>query len=587
MKSYRLVKPFFKEKLFLVVFGILCLITVDMLQLFIPRIIKMAVDDLALFHVDTGRLFEYALYIVGIALAIAVLRYAWRRCLIGTSRRVEEGLRNQLFTHIQTLSAPYFDDKSTGDLMAHATNDLNHIRMATGMGLVALTDAVFLGTAAIGFMAYINVRLTLYALIPSPVIILCARFFSKKMHQRYQSVQGAFSDLTEIVRERFAGIRIVKAYSMEALAESEVNESSGKFVKENLSLVRITGSFFPLTVFFTNFSLAIVVFIGGRQTITASITPGDFVAFINYLYLITWPMMAMGWVTNLMQRGAASLDRIEEILNTRPAIADPVHAAPVKKISGGIEFEDVSFKRGRDNRPILSDISFKVQQGDVLGIAGPPGSGKTTILDLIPRVFDVEKGRVLIDGTDVRNIHLDVLRDAISFVPQEPYLFSGTIRENITFRKNSPGDPADNSADERLNMAIRMACLHETIDDFPNGLDTVAGEKGVVLSGGQKQRIALARAMYRDTPIIVLDDPVSQVDAETGSAIIDMVKQLAGKKTVILVSHRISAIRHADLIIVLEDGAVSESGTHDQLVYSAGYYARMASMQAIEEELNV
>lgn len=586
MKSYRLVKPYFKEKLFLVIFGIVCLITVDMLQLFIPRIIKRAVDDLAIFHIDTGRLLEYALSIVGIALVIAVLRYAWRRCLIGTSRRVEEGLRNQLFTHIQTLSATYFDEKSTGDLMAHATNDLNHIRMATGMGLVALTDALFLGTAAIGFMAYIDVRLTLYALIPSPIIILCARFFSKRMHQRYQSVQAAFSDLTEVVRERFAGIRIVKAYCMEGLSETEVKDTSEKFIKENLSLVRITGSFFPLTVFFTNISLAIVIFIGGRETITASITPGDFVAFINYLYLITWPMMAMGWVTNLIQRGAASLDRVEEILNTKPEIVEADDTVSIKHISGEIEFEDVSFKRNREDRLILSGISFKAKQGWMLGIAGPPGSGKTSILSLIPRIFDVEKGKILIDGIHIEKINLTLLRDAVSFVPQEPYLFSGTIRENITFGPKNSGHP-DDPKDKRLDAAIKMACLDETIKDFPRGLETIAGEKGVVLSGGQKQRIALARAMFRDTPIVILDDPVSQVDAETGASIIDMVKNLSGKKTVIIVSHRISAIRHADSIIVLEDGLIAESGTHKELVASKGYYARMSSMQAIEEELNV
>jgi len=554
--------------------------TVDMLQLFIPRIIKRAVDDLAVFYIDADRLLTYALSITGIALLIAVLRYAWRRCLIGTSRRIEEGLRNQLFTHIQTLSAPYFDDKSTGDLMAHATNDLNHIRMATGMGLVALTDALFLGTAAIGFMAYIDIRLTLYALIPSPVIILCARFFSKKMHQRYQSVQAAFSELTEVVRERFAGIRIVKAYCMEGLSEREVKNASGKLIKENLSLVRITGSFFPLTVLFTNFSLAIVIFIGGRQTITASITPGDFVAFINYLYLITWPMMAMGWVTNLMQRGAASLDRIEEILKTRPEIAEPIDSVRLKHISGEIEFDNVSFARNRENHMILSDISFKIPPGRMLGIAGPPGSGKTSILNLISRIFDVEKGMILIDGADIKKINLNFLRDAISFVPQEPYLFSGTIRENITFGQHDPED-------KRLEKAIKMACLDETVKNFPNGLETIAGEKGVVLSGGQKQRIALARALFKDVPVIVLDDPVSQVDAETGASIINMIKSLSGKKTVIIVSHRISAVRHADSIIVLENGSITESGTHEKLVASGGYYARMSSIQEIEEELNV
>jgi ATP-binding cassette subfamily B multidrug efflux pump len=579
MKSYRLVKQYFKENRLIVIAGIICLMAVDTLQLFIPRIIKKAVDDLASFYIDGGRLLGYALSIVFIAVCIAFLRYAWRHCLIGTSRRIEEGLRNQLFTHIQILSPAYFDKKSTGDLMAHATNDLNHIRMATGMGLVALTDAIFLGTAAIGFMAYINIELTLYALIPMPVIVLCARYFSRKMHKRYQSVQAAFADMTEMVRERFAGIRIVKAYSLEDDSEENMQKMSSEYIKENVSLVKITGSFFPLTVFFTNFSLAIVIFFGGRQTIFAEITPGDFVAFINYIYIIAWPMMAMGWVTNLIQRGAASLDRIDSILKTKPQITDPEDPFPVDRIKGEIEFKDVSFVREQGKRPVLSKVSFKVEPGCMLGIAGPPGSGKTSILNLMPRLFDVESGQILIDQVNIKKIKLSRLRDFIALVPQEPFIFSGSIRENITFGQLDVND-------EKLNEAVRLASLDETITNLPYGFDTVAGEKGVILSGGQKQRVALSRALFRDAAIIIMDDPVSQVDSQTGASIINTIKSLAGKKTVIIVSHRISAIRHADNILVLHEGSIVESGTHEALLADGGYYSRMSSMQEIEKEIN-
>ena len=294
MKSSDLIKPYFSENKSKIAIGLISLIIVDVLQLFIPRILKWAFDDLTIGGIDSSGLLHYALYITGVALLIGVFRFFWRHFLFGTSRRIEEGIRNQLFSHLQTLSAPYFDRTKTGDLMAHATNDIQQVRMATGMGLVALNDAVVLGAAAIGFMAYINIPLTLYVLIPMPFIVVGARFFSKKMHKRYQLVQGAFSDLTEVIRERFAGIRIIKSYSWEEYETAKVNAISKSYIKENIDLVKITGSFFPMMLLFTNISLAIVIFFGGRQTIMYTITPGDFVAFIAYLGLLTWPMMAMG-----------------------------------------------------------------------------------------------------------------------------------------------------------------------------------------------------------------------------------------------------------------------------------------------------
>jgi ATP-binding cassette subfamily B protein len=488
-----------------------------------------------------------------------------------------------LFAHLQCLSAAYFDTVKTGDLMAHATNDIQQIRMATGMGMVALNDAIVLGLAAIGFMAYINVTLTAFVLIPMPLIVISTRFFSKKMHRRYQTVQAAFSDLTEVIRERFAGIRIIKAHHRKKEETARVEAASRNYVDKNIKLVKIIGSFFPMMLLFSNLSLAIVLYLGGRKTIMQDITPGDFVAFISYLGLLTWPMMALGWVTNLIQRGRASLDRINQILQTVPEIRDAENAVSIKDVQGRIVFENVSFRydAGPDPEGIatLSQIELDIEPGAVLGVIGPPGCGKSTLLRLIPRLYDIHQGRILIDGHDIRRLKIQNLRSHISFIPQEPFLFAGTIRENITF-----GDLQ--IPENRLEKAVRDAALYDTIQSFPDGLETVVGEKGVILSGGQKQRIALARCLLRDNAILMLDDPISQVDLETGTTIIDTIRKMAGRKTIIIVSHRLSAVSYADRIITLDLGRITECGTHRQLMESNKYYAKTYHLQEIEEDLN-
>jgi ATP-binding cassette subfamily B protein len=575
MKSYRLVRSYFAEKKAAIVFGVFSLIVVDILQLIIPRIIKWVVDDLTIRSVTSTKLLHYALSIVGVAMFIGVFRFVWRRCLIGTSRRVEEGIRNRLFLHILTMSSAYFDHTKTGDLMAHATNDVQHVRMAIGMGMVALTDAVVLGLAAIGFMLYINVTLTLLSLLPMPLIVILARVSTRRMHRLYKEVQASFADLTEAVRERFAGIRAVKAYCREEVEIERLSGISKDYVGKNLRLVRITGCFFPGMILFSNLSVAVVLYFGGRQAINLSITAGDFVAFISYLGLLTWPMMAMGWVINLIQRGGASLDRINEILETEPQIASPANPRPINDLKGHLVFDKVGFEYGPDKPVILSDLCFSLTKGQTLGVVGPTGSGKTTLCQLIPRLLDPTEGRILIDGIDVRQLSLEVLRPHMGVVPQDAFLFSGTIRENLCFAKRD-------TSGENMAMAARAAELYDTIMGFPQQFDTLIGEKGITLSGGQKQRLALARALLVPTTFWVLDDPLSQVDTETAAAILANVRNISRERTMIMVSHRISHVKHADLIIVLGEGKVIGAGTHEQLMDKEGFYSRMHRWQEIQ-----
>jgi ATP-binding cassette subfamily B protein len=573
VSPFRLLIPCLRDNRWAILLGVCCLVVVDFLQLWIPRVVKWAVDDLttAAGPVPLG---GYAVRILALALGIGVFRYVWRRCLIGTSRKVERDLRWQLLAHLQKLEPAFFDRHPTGSLMAHATNDINHVRMATGMGMVALTDAVVLGTAAIGFMLYIDWRLTVLVLVPMPMIVLGTRLFSRRMHRRYQQVQAAFAALTETVREHFSGIRVVKAYTLEPVAVRRAGAASDRYVRENLKLVRITGAFFPMMVLFSNISLALVLLLGGRATVAGRITPGDFVAFISYIGLITWPMMALGWVMNLIQRGKASLERLAAIFDTAPAIADGPAALPLADRPREIALNDVCLTYG-DDRRALSDVNLRFAAGCSYGIVGPPGSGKTSLIRLIARLYEPTAGTVTVDGRPLDEVRLADLRGRIAYVPQEPFIFAGTLGDNITMGQTV--------APAKLAAAIADAGLQSMVNRLPDGLATVVGERGIMLSGGQKQRVALARALLSDRPILLLDDPISQLDTVTARKVIEALRRRAVDRLAIIVSHRMAAVRWTDLVVVVENGTVSAVGAHDAVAAQNAYYRNALRIQAIED----
>ena len=578
LRNLKSVLKHFARYKWAVVVGVIALLAVDAMQLVIPRIIKSAVDDLTAGGIVRADLIGYGLMIGGLAVGIAVLRFFWRFLIIGTSRHIEEDLRNEIFSHLQTLSARYFAVTKTGDLMAHATNDLNAVRMASGIGIVAAVDALILGLATVGFMLVLDVRLTLLALLPMPVIALFTLRAGRLLHQRFERVQETFADLTERVRESIAGIRVVKAYAQEDHELERLSDVGRDYIQNNVHLIRIWGAFFPFIMLLSSMSVVIIIFFGGRQVVLGSITTGDLVAFTSYLGILTWPMIAMGWVVNVMQRGAASMGRINKILETAPEITDRDGAVDLPEPRGEVEFRNVTFRYAEDLDPALEGIDVRLRPGETLGVVGRTGSGKSTICNLLLRVYEPSSGEVAVDGLDVRGITLSALRRTVGYVPQDTFLFSDTVKENIRFGR--PDAP-----DDEVREAARIAGILDEIEAFPDGMDTLVGERGVTLSGGQKQRIAIARALLMDPSIVVLDDALSSVDTATEETIQQELKTALEGRTSIIVSHRISSIKHADQILVLDDGRVIERGTHDELLALNGLYADIHERQLLEAEM--
>ena len=577
MKAFRTLLPYVKKNIWFIIGGLTSLLMVDVLQLFIPRIIKWVVDDLTQGKANSEFLLRYGLMIIGLAVLMIIFRFFWRYFILGTAYRMEKILRLRLFSHLQTLPLKFLNQFSTGDIMAHATNDLNAIRMALGMALVALVDGVLLSLMAIGFMVDINLNLTLYALIPAPILVLTTNQVGKRVHDRFLKVQESFSFLTEKVRESFAGIRIIKAYVQEEDRLKKFSAVSSEFVQKNIDLVRIWSFFFPLVLGLINLSLAIVLILGGKKTILLTITPGDFVAFMSYLGILTWPLIALGWVINLLEQGAASMKRINTLLETAPEPSFYPPPADINRPAGKIEFKNLSFSYN-GGPLILKNINLTINPGERIALVGRIGSGKTTLLNLLLRLFEVKEGGIFLDKIDSKTIPLEKLRVNIGYVPQDTFLFSDTIKENITY-----GSPQGST--ETMVAVSKAAEIYDEVMSFSHQFETVVGEKGVVLSGGQKQRIAIARALLMDAPILIFDNALSSVDTETEERIMTNLKPLISQRTTIIVTHRVSSIKDVDCIYVLDEGSVKEQGHHDDLMARGGIYAEMFRRQLIEREL--
>ena len=578
LRDFKPLKIYFIENRIALALGLSSLLLVDALQLFIPRIIKKSIDYLTMGQASVRLLLTYALIIVGIALTMAIFRYIWRYLVFGHARKVEQALRNRIYRHLQTLSLSFYWRVKTGDLMARSVNDIDAVRMATGMGLVALTDGIVLGLATIGFMLYINVELTLISLIPTPFIVYFTLIITRRMGKGFRQVQQTFSEVTESVREALAGIRIIKAYNRQWWGYGRVKETGETYVRNNLELARSLALFFPVMTLFTNLGLAIVIWIGGRLTILGNITTGDFVAFISYLNLLTWPLMALGWVTNLIQRGSASMRRINGILDEVPDITNQITNPYEGPIRGKIAVNGLTYCYPQREDPALRGITFTIEPGQTVAIVGGVGSGKSTLLQTIPRLVETERGMIHIDRTPVHDIDLTNVRGSTGFVTQETHIFSDTIRNNIVFGRQGIGE-------DSIEIALVASQLAGEIDSFPQGINSLVGEKGITLSGGQRQRLTIARALISNPPILILDDALSQVDTGTEAAILNSVLEIRRGKTNIIVSHRLSTIRRTDIIFVLKAGRLVELGDHATLFAARREYTRLYERQQLREEL--
>jgi len=580
LKNFLPLKEYFVRNRRALIAGLLSLLAVDFLQLLIPMVIKRAIDALTLGKATSTLLLQSGGMIMAIAFTMASLRYVWRYCLFGLSRKIEEGIRNRLYEHIQTLSVSFYHRTKTGDLMARAINDINAVRMATGMGLVALTDGLVLGVSAIGFMLYIDPSLTLISILPAPILIVFTRILTRRMSSGFERVQGTFSDLTERAREAFAGVRVVKAYARESWTYGKLKKEGETYIRENIQLTKTIGFFSAMMAIFTNLGLAIVIWFGGRLTILGHITTGDFVAFISYLNLLMWPMMAIGWVTNMIQRGAASLRRLNRVFNEVPEVQDLAPNRDRGLLQGKIEFRGTGITYPGAGRRAIKEVHFTVEAGQTAALVGKVGSGKSTLLQVIPRLFNVPRGTVFIDGMDIEAIPLKSLRQSIGFVTQEVFIFSDTIRNNVLFAR-------EGVSEEALVEALKTAEIYEEIMALDQGLDALLGERGITLSGGQRQRLSIARAILTNPPILILDDALSMVDTCTEERILNQILASRKGKTNLIVSHRISTISRADVIGVLVDGELVETGEHQTLLEKGNEYARLYERQRLEQELEL
>ena len=549
-----------------------------------PKILQTFVDELERaskepeFTVSSGRILFFAMLIFGVALFAGILRFIQRHTIQGVARQMEYHLRADFFIHLQKLSAAYYDNVRTGDLMTRATSDLNAIRMVLSTAVIYTADAIVFFGLALVIMLRIDTSLTIVALLPYPILAVLIRFLGKRLHAHYEGIQEAVSVMNTKVQENLSGVRVVKAYTLEASEIEHFQELNQEFVNRNHRQIRLMTFFFPLFRFLPGIGGVVLVWMGGLHVIQEKISLGDFVAFSAYLMMLVRPMITLGFIVNTFERGAASMERIQAILDEKPEIFDGEDVKwRVRNIEGEIEFRNLNFSYP-DGTPVLKNINLKIKRGTTLAIVGGTGSGKSTLANLIPRIRQAERGTVFVDGVDIQDIPLNVLRSNIGVVEQEPFLFSDYLRNNITYG-------LETAEDEEVRDAAHTADLLAQIEEFPNGLETFLGERGVTISGGQRQRSALARAIIIKPKILILDDAFANVDTQTEDTILSRLDEIMKDRTTILISHRISTVKAADQIIVLNDGSIAETGTHEQLLEQNGIYAGIYETQLLQAEL--
>ncbi|MFZ0313231.1 MAG: ABC transporter ATP-binding protein [Candidatus Korobacteraceae bacterium] len=608
-KNLRPLAPYLRKYRTTYVIGGVCVLFNNGIWILFPLVIRRAIDDLNQ-GVNRHKLLTYSLILLAIAGVKAIFQFLTRWIMIGVSREVEFDLRNDLFTHLERLSYSFYQRTRTGDIMARATNDLNAVRMLLGPGIMYTANTVVFTAGALVFMFSISPRLTIFAFAPLPIFSIVVQYFGRRIHERFERIQAMFSDISARAQENFAGARLIRAYVQEEAEIENFERDNTEYIARSLKLVRLMGMLWPTLETLLGVAVVIVLFVGGREVLMHRITVGSFVAFNTYMMQLTWPIIALGWVINIFQRGTASMGRIHNIMSEQPEITDaasvilsagapglrtggegPLYSAEGPQIRGAIEFRNLSFRygntllaaergtgRAHGDEEVLKRINLHVPAGSSLAIVGPTGSGKSTLVSLIPRIYDADPDMVLIDGRPIREFPLAVLRRNIGFVPQETFLFSDTIRDNIAFG-------AQEATDEDVRRAAQAANIAAEIEGFPDGYRTLVGERGLTLSGGQKQRTAIARALIRNPRILVLDDALASVDTQTEDRILNHLREIMQGRTTIFISHRVSTVRNADRIAVLHDGEIVELGTHDELIERNGYYTDLYNKQLLEEEL--